>query len=176
MQDICVSISYLIKLISKLSYHPAGLVEDSAWVLLGILLHRGPSVKKQEISLASADSWPWLLQGRLEVLLLSGALVLLFRHLQKSWEAENLIKVPQGCVISWVEKNPIFLFLKGTPLSLAPRGFQHSTFTDLRKSLLYVPSIFCSARILKERNDKGQLPIWNAGTRKFVGCINAMQY
>ena len=121
---------YLIKLVSKLSFHPARLMEDSACDFLGLPLHRGAGTEKQELSWSSADSWNWLLHGGLEVLLSSGALVLHLRHLQNSWEAEDLSEVPEDCVISWVTVIPhIFLVLRDITLSLAPTGFQHCTFT-----------------------------------------------
>ena len=130
---------YLIKPVSKLSFHPARLMEDSAWGFLGLPLHRGASTEKWELSWTSADSCSWLLHGGLEVLLFSGALVLHLRHIQNTREAEDLSEVPQDCAISWVtEITHIFLVLRGTTLSLAPTGFQHCTFTDFRRNLLYV--------------------------------------
>lgn len=68
------------------------------------------------------------------------------------------------------------MFLKGTSLSLAPKGLQHCSFADFSRSLLYTASIFCSVKTSKERNDKDHLPTWNEGTAKFVGNANAIQY
>ena len=120
--DICISMFYLIKLVSKLSFHPAGLMEDSAWGFPGLLLHRGASAEKWGLCGTSADCCSWLLCGSLEVLLISGALGLHLQHLQNSWEVEDLSEVPEDCVISWVTEIPhIFLFLEAQPSPLPPR-------------------------------------------------------
>lgn len=112
------------------------------------------------------------------ILLLSRALMLLPRHLWKSWESESLLlsKVPEACMTYWslslayvTEKKAIFFCFSKAHLYPAQNRTTNCSSTDFRRRIHHPPYIFYPAKISQKMNSNDQLPGWNEGTRDFIG-------
>lgn len=90
---------------SKLIFHSARQLVDSTSTFLDSLStkwYKGPNVKKWEISLVTCRWLTLSVAGRPAVLLLSGALTLLFRHLWKSWDSQPMTQgSSSSCTTYW---------------------------------------------------------------------------